>query len=109
VDVSLPGGPLRLDDDGRVWLGDRRVAVLTGLHLKLLQYLIEQAGKAVSPRLIVESVYGEKYNSKDQDQSVRQEISRLREKIEPDQGQPRYIVTVREKGYRLHIDGRPEE
>jgi DNA-binding response OmpR family regulator len=109
VDTSPASGPLRLDENGRVWLGEKRVASLIGLHLKLLQCLSEQAGKVVSPRVIVEKVYGEKYSNKDRDQSIRQEILRLREKIEPDPSQPRYIITEREKGYRLQVSGEPEE
>jgi two-component system KDP operon response regulator KdpE len=110
-DVSASDGPLRLDENGRVWLGERKVASLIGLRLKLLQYLIEQEGQVANNLTITENVYGEAYNarSEDQNQRIRQEISRLREDIEPDPGKPRYILTERGRGYRVKITGEPEE
>ena len=64
IDASPLGGPLHLDEEGRVWLGEKRIVKLTGLHLRLLQCLSEHAGKVVSPSLIVEKVYGEKYDDR---------------------------------------------
>ena len=32
-------------------------------------------------------------------------LSRLRQKIEPDPGSPRFLQTVRGRGYRLSLDG----
>lgn len=103
-------GPLRLDEDGKVWIGDRPVAVLGGYRLKILRCLFEQAGRVVSNRAIAEGAYGEPYDASDHNQSqrIRQEIRRLREEIEPDLERPRYIVTERERGYRLQPDGKPQ-
>jgi hypothetical protein len=101
------GGQLRLDDEDRLWIGDRYVVTFSGLRLKLFRCLYEQAGQSVSTRAIVEKVYGEEYDAM-QNQRIRQEISRIREAIEPKPNQPRYILTVREKGYRLQVSGEPE-
>jgi DNA-binding response OmpR family regulator len=106
ADVPSPTGLLRLDEDGRVWIGARRVATLAGLSQKLLACLFAHAGQIVNNRMIVEA-YGERYSEGDtaRDQRIRQEVSRLREDIEPDPEHPRYILTERGKGYRLEISG----
>ena len=111
TDTSQPEGSLHLEEDGRVWIGEHRVTTLTGLRLKLLRCLYEREGQAVSNRTIVENAYSEKYDAADfsQNQRIRQEIRRLREEIEPDPKRPRYILTARERGYRLQISGEPEE
>jgi DNA-binding winged helix-turn-helix (wHTH) protein len=105
------GSQLHLDEEDRVWIGDQYITAFSGLRLKLLRCLYEQAGQAVSSHTIVEKVYGEKYDpmDRDQNQRIRQEISRLRDAIEPKPSHPRYILTVREKGYRLQISGEPEK
>jgi DNA-binding response OmpR family regulator len=111
TDTSLPGGTLQLNEGGRLRLGKRKVATLTGLRLKLLQYLIALNGQVASNQMITENVYHEKYaaGAEDQNQRIRQEISRLREEIEPNPNRPRYIVTERGKGYRLNLSGEPDE
>jgi DNA-binding response OmpR family regulator len=111
TDASTVGGELRLDEEGKVWIGDRRVAVLTGLRLGLFRCLYERAGQIVDSRTIVDVVYGEKYDAADREQKqrIRQEISRLRAEIEPDTRHVRYLRTVRGKGYRLHLGGELEE
>jgi two-component system phosphate regulon response regulator OmpR len=39
--------------------------------------------------------------------AVDHAIARLRKKIEPDAGHPRFIHTVHGDGYYLAVDGRP--
>jgi DNA-binding response OmpR family regulator len=105
-ETSLTSGRLRLDEDGRVWIGERNITTLAGLGQKLLACLFEHEGQIVNNRMIV-AAYGEEYSEGDssQDQRIRQEISRLRKDIEPDLNHLRYIITIREKGYRLNADG----
>lgn len=105
--LSLPQGQLHMDADGSVWIEDHRVADLTGLSQKLLACLFENEGQVVNNRSII-TAYGEKNfeNEINLEQRVRQEISRLRQEIEPDPAHPRYILTVRGKGYRLNPAGK---
>jgi DNA-binding response OmpR family regulator len=111
TDISLPVGRLSLDENGKVWLGERRIAALAGLRLKLLQCLIDHEGQAVNHQVITKEAYEEQYiaGDNDQDQRIRQEIRRLREEIEPDPNRPRYIVNERGRGYRLNASGEPEK
>ena len=113
---SLPssGGALAVEEDGTVRRGGTRVAVLVGYELGLLRCLEEhaQGGEPVSRETIVESIYDDdqyRAGDKEQAQRITALISRLRKKVEPDPDRPRYILTVRRKGYRLQASGEPEE
>ena len=46
-------------------------------------------------------MWGEKYIDQVDDARIEKLVSRLRSKIEPDSSSPRYILTVRGRGYRL--------
>jgi len=49
----------------------------------------------------VEAVWGEEYVDEVYDSAIEKLVSRLRKKIEPDPSNPRYIITVRGRGYKL--------
>jgi len=98
----VPG--IRLDADGvQVWIGQERIAVLSGHELKLFLCLYEQAGKVVSRKALVEQVYDQPYEPTDryQEANLNSLVRRLREKIEPVPGRPRYLRTVRGQGYQM--------
>jgi len=71
-----------------------------GQELDLLRCLHEQAGKSVSRKTIVESVFGERYLAGDanQESRINSLVRRLRVKIEPDPSRPRYVLMVKRKG-----------
>jgi len=72
---------------------------LTAIELRLLFYLAENAGRVLSHRQILEQVWGPEYvNNTDY---VKLFIWRLRNKIEVDPAEPRYILTERGIGYRM--------
>jgi DNA-binding response OmpR family regulator len=50
---------------------------------------------------IVEAVWGEEYIDEVDDARIEKLVSRLRKKIEPDPNEPRYLLTVRGRGYKL--------
>lgn len=102
---SLVEGRLRLDDEGTVWIGDHRVCTLVGRELALLRCLYERKGRLVNRQTIEECVFiDEKYSGtrKQQESRVNSLVRRLRLKVEPDPNRPRYILTVKPKGYRLN-------
>jgi two-component system KDP operon response regulator KdpE len=68
-------------------------------ELRLLLYLADNVGHTVSHEQILQEVWGPEYVN---DRAyIKVFIRRLREKLEPDPSQPRYILTERGIGYRL--------
>lgn len=110
IQVS-PGGTLRLDEKGTVWIGKRRVDELGGQELDLLHLLYKQQGQLVERARIVESVFGEPYVEGDKhlEGRINSLIRRLRVKVEPNSRRPRYLLTVKGKGYRLQAEGEMQE
>ena len=72
---------------------------LTATEKRLLFYLAENAGRTLTHRQILERVWGPEYV--DDVDYVKIYIWRLRQKIEEDPRQPKYIVTERGIGYRF--------
>jgi two-component system response regulator RegX3 len=50
---------------------------------------------------IVESVWGEEYIDQVDDARIEKLVSRVRAKIEPDAAHPKYLVSLRGRGYKL--------
>jgi DNA-binding response OmpR family regulator len=72
---------------------------LTPLELRLLQMLAARAGETVASERLLVHVWGGR--GEGDRQLLKQLVRRLRQKIEPDPGAPRYVVTESGEGYRL--------
>jgi two-component system KDP operon response regulator KdpE len=72
---------------------------LTSTELRLLFYLAANAGRVLSHQQILQEVWGPEYV--DNIDYTKLFIWRLRQKIEDDPSQPRYILTERGIGYRM--------
>jgi len=70
---------------------------LTPREFRLLALLVENAGRVMSHQQVLENVWGWEYI--DDVDYVRIYISHLRQKIEPNPSQPRYILTEPGVGY----------
>ncbi len=70
---------------------------LTPTEFNLLVYLMENAGKVLSHRAILQHVWGPEYGQ--EAEYLRVYIGRLRQKIEAGPGKPRYLHTARGVGY----------
>ena len=92
-------GPFRLDRNGhRVYLGDRELT-LTSTEFNLLEFFLTHPGRAYSRDQLLESVWGEqRYVTP---RTVDVHVRRLREQIEEQADNPRYLTTVRGFGYRF--------
>ena len=73
---------------------------LTPREFRLLALLIENANRVLSHQQVLENVWGWEYI--DDVDYVRIYISHLRQKIEPDTSQPKYILTEPGVGYSFH-------
>jgi len=69
---------------------------LKAMEYKLLSYLVKNRNRVVSKDEIFRNVWEDSFSD---DNTLNVHIRRLREKIEENPGQPRYIVTARGKGY----------
>jgi hypothetical protein len=93
---------VRLDvESGNVWVDGRQTPTLTELEYRLLLLLYGRLNKICDKYAIVEAVWGEEYIDQVDDARIDKLLSRLRSKIEPDPRNPRYLVTVRGRGYKL--------
>lgn len=72
---------------------------LTPTEFKLLIVLLENAGRVVQQRDLLEQVWGHEYV--DDKYYPRVYISQLRRKVEPDASRPVYILTEHRIGYRF--------
>jgi DNA-binding response OmpR family regulator len=76
---------------------------LTRLELRLLQILLANAGHTLPAERLLAHVWGSR-GSGDR-QLLKQLVHRLRQKIEADAAEPRYLVTVSGVGYVLRVTG----
>ena len=75
---------------------------LTPLEFDLLQYLVERPGVPCARADLIDAVWGYDEAGWDtSDAAVNICVARLRAKIEPDDSNPRYILSVHSVGYRF--------
>jgi DNA-binding response OmpR family regulator len=79
-------------------VGDRSYQ-LTQMECDLLQYLVKNAGKAVSRKAILEEVWD--LHEDTDTRAIDNFIVRLRRYLEADPTKPKHLVTVRGVGYKL--------
>lgn len=92
-------GALKVDLRKRlVYLGDEEVH-LTPIQYRLLAVLVKNAGKVLTHHQILKEVWGPAYV--DNAHYLRIYMSQLRQKLEADPAQPRYLLTESGVGYRL--------
>ena len=102
---------IAIDDRLQVDLQRRQVIVdgerigLRPTEYRLLYHLIQNAGWVVPHETLLTKVWGHEYI--DDNHLLRLYITYLRQKIEPDLANPRYIFTERGLGYRF-VDYRRE-
>ncbi len=76
---------------------------LTRLELRLLQILLANAGHTLPAERLLSHVWGSR-GSGDR-QLLKQLVHRLRQKIEAEATEPRYLVTISGVGYALRPEG----
>jgi two-component system KDP operon response regulator KdpE len=96
---------LKLDfDRHEVWV-DGELVNLRPTEYRLLYYLVQNAGWVVTHDQVLTNVWG--YEYREQPHYVRLYINYLRQKLEKDPTNPKYILTERGIGYRF-VDFRRE-
>jgi two-component system phosphate regulon response regulator PhoB len=97
--IAVEAGPFKLDRGAhRVFL-DGRELNLTSTEYKLLEFFLTHAGRAYSRDQLLEEVWGQQRFVTPRTVDVH--VRRLREHIEAEPDNPRYLTTVRGFGYRF--------
>lgn len=94
-------GDLHVDLSGRVVKASGVEISLTPNEYDLLRTLIQHAGKVVTQRQLLRTVWGVAYE--EEAHLLRVNMSNLRRKIEADPSRPKHIITEPGVGYRLKI------
>lgn len=90
---------LKIDFDKReVWVDDELVK-LRPTEYRLLYHLVQNAGWVLTHDQILTKVWG--YEYQDEPHYVRLYVNYLRQKLEEDPSNPKYILTERGVGYRF--------
>ncbi|WP_420631252.1 winged helix-turn-helix domain-containing protein [Candidatus Leptofilum sp.] len=95
-----------------VWVEGQTKDDLTAQEYEFLHFLYKHAGKTCSRDAILKEVYDLEYapdmlpqqRKSFSDPRINSAISRLREKIEPDRANPKYILSVWGSGYKLKLE-----
>jgi two-component system, OmpR family, KDP operon response regulator KdpE len=98
--LRFPG--LEIDRDRRTVVQDGRDLHLTPTEFAILELLASQAGKPVTLRQIIATVW--KGAPATMTDTVRVHVGSLRRKLEPDPANPRYIGTEPWVGYRFLVE-----
>lgn len=105
-------GMIYVDEDLQIDLNKREAIVkgkavkLRPIEFKLLYHLVTNAGWTIPHENLLAKVWGHEY--RDETHYLRLYITYLRQKIEPDPSNPKYIITERGVGYRF-MDFEEEE
>jgi two-component system response regulator RegX3 len=74
---------------------------LTPREFDLLNYLVTNAGRPIGRTTLLEAVFGIPGDSDIETKTLEKHVWALRQKIEPDPKDPRYLVNVRGVGYKF--------
>ncbi len=97
----LTAGDLEIDLSKRTVRLRNTIVKLTHTEYELLAYLVNNRGKVLTHRELLNNVWGPEYG--DEVEYIRVFINQLRHKIEDDPSNPRYIITEPRVGYRFVI------
>ena len=101
----VPKTQVKVDDDLTVDFARNEVIVrgekvaLTPTEHRLLYHLVSNPGRVLTYETLLAKVWG--YEYREEAHYVRLYVNYLRQKIEPDPANPRYILTERGLGYRF--------
>ncbi|MBD2355498.1 response regulator transcription factor [Tolypothrix sp. FACHB-123] len=97
----LSYGPLTLipSELEALWFGEK--VKLTRLEFGIIHCLLQYPNQAVSLHKILKQVWG--YEPDDNPETIRVHIKNIRDKIEPDRDNPRYLKTIHNTGYCLEL------
>ena len=99
VDAKFTIGGIEMDDRAKEVTLDGEIVNLTRTEYDILKLLMEHPGEVYSPNQIYESVWKE--DAFGTENTVAVHIRHLREKIEYNPAEPRYLKVVWGRGYKM--------
>ena len=100
---SLTIGPISLDEKAKEVTRDGEGIALTPTEYEILRFLMRHAGEVFSPKELYRRVWnGEPYGAEN---TVSVHIRHLREKLEINPAEPRFIKAVWGQGYKFERSG----
>lgn len=103
ADPVLKAGPFELNPQKAELLKNGVAIELKPKELGLMKVFLENVNKVISKEKLYDTVWGEDFIGIDN--TVMVHIRRLREKIEDQPSQPKYLITMKGLGY-IHADTR---
>jgi two-component system response regulator RegX3 len=101
-DGVLEVGPVRMDVERHTVAVSGESVALPLKEFDLLELLMRNAGRVLTRGQLIDRVWGADYVGDTKTLDVH--VKRIRSKIEPDPGTPKYLLTVRGLGYKLADD-----
>lgn len=95
-------GEARIDFTSMEAIRAGQAVTLTTQEFKLLKYLASSAGRVVSREELLNEVWG--YQNYPSTRTVDNHILRLRQKLETDPAEPRFLLTMHGAGYKLVLE-----
>ena len=92
-------GELEIDLAGHIVRLRGEEVRLSPTEFSLLGLLVSNVGKVLTHRVLLQSIWGPEYGG--EAEYLRVYINRLRQKLEPDPANPRYLLTEPGVGYRF--------
>jgi two-component system response regulator RegX3 len=97
--AAVEAGPVRMDVDRHVVTVNGDAVPMPLKEFELLEMLLRNAGRVLTRMQLIDRVWGSDYVGDTKTLDVH--VKRLRGKLEPDPGNPRYLITVRGLGYKF--------
>ena len=98
---SVQWGTVRVDLRGTEVTRDGRTVNLSAREFQLLRYFLEHAGATLSRDELLKEVWG--YSADTFTRTVDVHVASLRQKLENDPKQPKFILTVQGLGYKFRL------
>jgi len=91
-------GYLKVDNINKTVFVNSEEKKITSIEWKLLYYLVENRNRLVTKNEIFDNVWNDKFTT---DGTLNVHIRKIREAIEQDAQDPKYIITVWKEGYKF--------
>ena len=96
--TDFDDGYLKTDSANKTVFVNGTEKKITSIEFKLLDYLIENRNRLVTKNEIFDKVWDDKFTT---DGTLNVHIRKIREAIEKDPQDPKYIITVWKEGYKF--------